>query len=110
MRRGFFVVVALAATGCPAELTAAGREVRLVEASGVSRCTRVGAVVGRGGNGPSTGDNERVATDQIRNRVAKLGGNAYAVTSREYDALHTVVRADAYRCPQWEPVRGLAPR
>lgn len=102
--------MALAATGCPTALTAAGREVRPVEASAVSRCTRLGAVVGRGGNGPSTGENERVATDQLRNRVAELGGNAYAVTSRDYDALHTVVHADAYRCPQWEPVRGLAPR
>lgn len=110
MRWSLVAALALAAAGCPAQLTQAGREVRPVEPHAVSRCTRLASVEAAAGNGPSTAENERVATDRIRNQVAKLGGNAYAVTARDANALRTVVHADAYRCPQWEPVRGLAPR
>lgn len=103
-------VLALAVTGCPAQLTQAGREVRPVEPAAVSRCTRLGVVEGTAGNGSSTAENERTATDRVRNQVAKLGGNAYAITGRDANAFRTVVHADAYRCPRWEPVKGLAPR
>lgn len=104
------LVLALAAGGCTAQLTQAGREVRLVEGTGVSRCTRLGPVEATGGNGASVDENERTATHLLRNRVAKLGGNAYAVTGRTVHPWGTVVQGDAYRCPLWEPVPGLEPR
>jgi hypothetical protein len=110
MRWWFAIGLALAAGGCAPGLTSAGREVRLFEGEAVSRCTRVGTVKGTGGNGPSTAENERLATIQVRNRVAQLGGNAYAITAREVTPLSTTVRADALRCPYWEPVPGLSPR
>lgn len=110
MRSSLAVLLALSAAACTAELTRAGREVRAVEPATVPRCTRLGAVEGAAGNGPSTAENERAATDRVRNQVARLGGNGYAITARDVNALRTVVRAEAYRCPGWEPVKGLAPR
>jgi hypothetical protein len=96
--------------GCPRQLTQAGGQVRSVAPDQVSRCTRLGAVEGSGANGPSTAENERSATDAVRNQVAELGGNAFAVTGRTVGVWRTAVQADVYRCPEWEPVRGLPPR
>jgi hypothetical protein len=107
--RDLTLVLATAALGCTAQLTRAGAEVRPVPPEQTYRCTYVGAVEGTGANGPSVADNENVATVDVRNRVAKLGGNAFVITGRSSHAWHSVVRADGYRCPQWEPVPGLAP-
>jgi hypothetical protein len=110
MRSPLLAAVLLAATGCLAHLTEAGAQVRSVPADGAGRCTRVAAVSGTGANGPSTAENEAVATDDVRNQVARLGGNAFTVTGRTVGPWRTVVQADALRCPAWEPVRGLPPR
>jgi hypothetical protein len=110
MRAASVILVALVAAGCSAPLSQAGREVRVMTSDAMSRCTRVGSVAGTGANGGSTAENERNATDEARNRAAELGGNAIAITSREVTPLFTKVRAEAYRCPTWDPVPGLAPR
>jgi hypothetical protein len=104
------ILLALAAAGCTSQLTRSGSTVRLVTREQTSRCTRVGAVEGTGANGGSAADNERTATNDVRNQVAKLGGNAFAVTNRDTGMWRSLVQADAYRCPEWEPVPGLAPR
>lgn len=103
-------LLALAAAGCTSQLTQAGAQVRPVQPEGLSRCELLAPVEGLGANGPSTAENELAATNDVRNRVAKLGGNAYAIRQRAVSTWRTVVQADAYRCPSWEPVRGLAPR
>lgn len=110
MRRPILSLVLLAGTACTAQLTEAGGHVRSVAAETVGRCTRLAPVSGLGANGPSTAENEASATNDLRNQVAKLGGNAFCVTGREVGAFRTVVHADALRCPEWEPVRGLPPR
>lgn len=110
MKPRLAILLALAAAGCTSQLTREGSTVRSVRSEQTARCTRIGAVEGTGANGPSATDNELAATNDVRNRVAKLGGNAFAVTTRDTGVWRSVVQADAYRCPQWEPVPGLAPR
>lgn len=111
MRGVLLTLLWISAAGCSSHLAQAGpADVRPVEGAAISRCRRVGAVEGMGGNQPSTAENERAATDEVRRKVAKLGGNAYAISRRDAGLWHTVVEADAYICPQWQPVRGLAPR
>jgi hypothetical protein len=109
MNRTLAIVLALAAGGCATELTSAGREVRLFEGDAVDRCTLVAVVSATSANGASNEDNERIATIMVRNRVAAKGGNAYTIIAREVTPLSTTVKADALRCPYWEPIKGLAP-
>jgi hypothetical protein len=114
--RSALLAVAVLASGCAAhlldvaQLTQAGAQVRSVPAEGVARCTRLAAVAGSGANYRSTAENEEVATVDVRNQVAQLGGNAFSVTARTVRPWRTVVQADALRCPEWEPVPGLLPR
>lgn len=111
MRRALLALLAaVVASGCPAHLTEAGARVRIVSADALPRCTRLAPVSFTAANGASTADNEAVATDRVRNEVAALGGNAFHVTARDVGRFRTVVHADALRCPEWEPVRGLPPR
>lgn len=111
--RTLAAILVTAAAGCSSQLARGqvpASDVREVRGAAVTRCTRVGSVNARGGNGPSTADNEGVAVAGVRRKVANLGGNAFAITRRDVGLLSTLVEADAYRCPDWEPVRGLAPR
>lgn len=110
MRRPLLALVLFAASGCPAHLTEAGAPVRSVPAEAVARCTRIAPVTFTAANGPSTAENEAAATDRVRNEVAALGGNAFHVTAREVGPFRTILHADALRCPEWEPIRGLPPR
>lgn len=103
-------LLAVTLAGCTTQLTQAGLQVRSVPPDRTARCLLLGPVEGSRANGASASDNERDATNDVRNRVAKLGGNAFAVTRRDSNPWRSLVQADAYRCPEWEPVPGLAPR
>jgi hypothetical protein len=105
------LIAILAAAGCAtAPLTQGGARVRAVLPDQTSRCRLLGPVEGSHANGASVQENEAFATDDVRNQVAKLGGNAFAVTRRTSSMWRSVVAADAYQCPDWEPVPGLAPQ
>ena len=103
----------LAAAGCashrvPFEVPA--DEVVEIQANRVARCRALGAVRGWNANGASVAENARRALEDVRHKVAHLGGNAFVVTRRTDQVWRSVVDADAYLCPSWEPVPGLAPR
>ena len=103
-------LVAIACAACTAQLTEGGARVRTVPPEAAPRCRALGTVEGTGANGASAADNDYAATNDARNRAATLGANALVVTSRTSNLWRGSVRADAYACPQWEPVPGLAPR
>ncbi len=107
------IAVALVATACAAytvQLTEGGARVRTVPPESAPRCRALGTVEGTGANGVTAADNDLAATNAARNRAAKLGANALVVTQRTSNMWRSSVRADAYACPQWEPVPGLSPR
>jgi hypothetical protein len=103
------ILAAIGVAGCASQLTQAGARVRQVQPESVTRCQQLGAVSGSHANAASVSDNELAALDDVRNRVAALGGNAFAVTSRTSSMWRAVVQADAYLCPDWDPVPGLPP-
>ncbi len=103
-------LVAIACAACTAQLTEGGARVRTVPPEAAPRCRALGTVEGTGANGATAADNELAATNDARNRAAKLGANALVVTQRTSSMWRSTVRAEAYACPQWEPVPGLAPR
>ena len=80
-----------------------------LQPDGAARCRLLAAVEGAHANGASVVENEETALQEVRARVAKLGGNAFVVTSRSSGVWRSVVHADAYLCPSWEPVPGLPP-
>ncbi len=103
-------LVAIACAACTVQLTEGGARVRTVAPEAAPRCRALGTVEGTGANGASAADNELAATNDARNRAAKLGANALVITQRTSGMWRSSVRADAYACPQWEPVPGLSPR
>jgi hypothetical protein len=74
-----------------------------------ARCRLLAAVEGAHANGANVAENEETALLEVRAGVAKLGGNAFVVTKRTSGVWRSVVQADAFLCPTWEPVPGLAP-
>jgi hypothetical protein len=113
MRTPWVLLLALAAAGCVrvhTRLTPGGSEVRAVEGDAVDRCTLLAVVSGTGANGSSTAANEAAATMVLRNLVAERGGNAYAIIDRSVTPFSTTVKADALRCPYWEPIPCLPPQ
>jgi hypothetical protein len=60
-------------------------------------------------NAGSVALNDLEALETVRARVAKLGGNAFLVSRRDSGMWRSVIQADAYLCPSWEPVPGLPP-
>jgi hypothetical protein len=66
-------------------------------------------VEGSHANAGSVALNDQEAIETIRARVAKQGGNAFLVTHRDSGMWRSVIQAEAYRCPSWEPVPGLPP-
>ena len=100
---------ALVVLGCTAQLTRAGSQVHRIQPDAATRCRFLGAVAGSHANGASVTDNELGATNELRNRVAQMGGNAFVLTHTNSNMWRSVAQADAYLCPSWEPVPGLPP-
>lgn len=107
------MLAAVAAAGCASPRPATqlrADEVVQIQPNRVARCRHLGAVQGAHANGGSVAQNEFFAIEDARVQVAKMGGNAFAVPHRTSNPWRSVVQADAYLCPSWEPVPGLAPR
>jgi radical SAM superfamily enzyme with C-terminal helix-hairpin-helix motif len=103
------VVAGCATPGPTVAPPPAPAEIREVRADAVSRCRLLGPVEASHANAGSVALNELEALETARSRVAKLGGNAFLVTRRDSGMWRTVIQADAYLCPSWEPVPGLPP-
>ena len=106
-------VLAAVCAGCaPARpaLRVPVEEVVQVQPDRVARCRSLGALRAAHANGASVAENEDAAIADVRAQVARMGGNAFAITHRASGVWRSVVEADAYLCPSWEPVPGLAPR
>lgn len=106
------ILAVVAAAGCatarPAAQAHAGEVVQL-QPDRVKRCRYLGAVQGIHANGTSVAQNDGFAIEEVRGQVARMGGTAFAITGRDSNMWRSVVHANAYLCPSWEPVPGLAP-
>lgn len=106
------LLAAVAVAGCASRrspLQVHAEEVVQIQRDRVGRCRPLGAVQGRHANGASVAENEHYATEDVRGKVARIGGNAYTVEGRDDRMWGSTVRAEAYLCPSWEPVPGLPP-
>ena len=95
------VVSLLAASmlaGCATSINPDGALVREVSPDKIPSCRFVGYVTATEAFGWDIHDDRRGALNQIRNKVAELGGNYYLLTN---DSSHVVAsfEASAYRCP-----------
>ena len=98
-----------ATAGPPAAPPPPTPEVRELRSDAISPCLLLGPVEGSHANAGSVALNDLEALETVRARVAKLGGNAFVVRKRTTGMWRSVVHADAYLCPSWEPVPGLPP-
>jgi hypothetical protein len=91
-------VLILALAGCSTELSHAGQSVRQISLDSANSCQFLGPVTGSESMGLDEAMDTTSAYNKVRNSVARLGGNAFAVLSSSTSSLSTVVQADAYRC------------
>lgn len=104
------LLVAVAGCAAAAPVRQPPADVVQIRADRAERCKLVGPVEGSHANGGSVAENEWFAVEDARGRAAKEGANAIVVRNRASSMWRTVVKADAYLCPSWEPVPGLAPQ
>lgn len=93
------LVLASSLTACAAQLTQEGRMVRQIQADWATRCEFLGVLDASEGSGWDVADDRRGALNRIRNQIAQLGGNGFVVNQSTSSGIHTLIQADAYRCP-----------
>ena len=106
------LLAAVALSGCASvrPVPPAPPDVVQIQPDRVARCRSLGAVQGAHANGASVSENEDAAIEDVRGQASRMGGNAFVITHRTSGVWRSVVQADAYLCPSWEPVPGLAPQ
>ncbi len=100
MKRICVCGIALTLSACVVQLTQAGSRVRRIQPDWATQCQFLGVVEGAFGNGASVSDDQLGAMNDLRNNVAAMGGNAYAITHGSSSVFQSVIQADAYRCPE----------
>lgn len=107
MRGLALVAVALTLAGCAAKLTPAGARVR--EVAGADRvrssCEFLGIIDAVERSGWDLADDRRGAMNQIRNRVAEMGGDAFLLVGSGVDLMGANAQAEAYSCGTEAPPR-----
>ena len=94
------IMSSLILTGCAmTALTSEGTMVRKVSPSWSMKCEFLGVVSAHEYMGFNKANNKVSALNDIRNQVAALGGNAYAISESASEKYSVNVQADAYRCP-----------
>lgn len=99
----FILLVLTVLTGCAAPITKDGSQVRKISPDGVNDCKFLGIVETDGGLFYSSlPEARRDMYNKLRNETARLGGNAYAVTTVEAERGLSLpfAQADAYDCPK----------
>lgn len=92
------ILFCLMIMGCSIHLTKEGGMVRLVSEQERNTCEFIGVVTGSMSMGASSGHDAESAMNEIRNRVAKLGGNGLRVINTDSDVLATTVTGEALKC------------
>lgn len=90
-------------TACAVPITKDGSQVRKISPDGVNDCKFLGIVETGGGLFYSSiPEARRDMYNKLRNETARLGGNAYAVTTVEAERGLSLpfAQADAYVCPK----------
>ncbi len=72
-----FIVLAIQATGCAADLTAGGSRVRVGREPPAAQCRELGLVYGSAGGGAYTTNEYKMegAQNELRNKAAEMGGD-----------------------------------
>lgn len=71
-----FALVLCGTVGCVSSVTSTGSKIRLVSESQKESCQYLGIVTAHAGFGWSSAHNTEGVLNELRNKVAKLGGNA----------------------------------
>ena len=99
MRNTFLIItISCLLIGCATQLTQNGRLVRQIQPDWATKCKFLGVVDASEGNGWDIADDRRGALNKIRNQIASMGGNAFAVSQITSNGFRTLIQVDAYSC------------
>ena len=108
--RSVLIVLALGVlASCATPLTVDGGSVLQLSSGAQASsmdCVFLGVLEGIEGSGLDIGDDQRGALNQVRNRAADMGANAFVVSMSTSTGWRTTVQAEAYHCPT---IEGTAP-
>ena len=85
--------------GCAGSFGGRSARIREVQEGEAARCKYLGVVESSERSGWNMSDDQLGAMNNVRKRVAAMGGNAYTIAHGEPATSGVVVRADVYRCP-----------
>lgn len=91
------VLFVLLLTGCVTTITREGGTIRPITAEQKQKAEYLGIVTGSFSWGYSTAEDAESAMNEVRNKAAKLGGNAIYIVNIDSNPLNTTVVADVYR-------------
>ena|GEM_PF-864886 len=83
---------------CVVGLNKYGASVRSVQDKINYKCKFITTVTGSGSWGTSSAHDAEGAMNEIRNRVAEVGGNAFKILNIDSDAFTSTVVAEALKC------------
>lgn len=92
------LTLTLILSGCVIQLKPEGKNVRIVEDKAAHQCRFIEVVTGSGSWGASTAHDAEGAMNELRNRAAKVGGNAIKIVNLDSDIFTTAVVAEALDC------------
>lgn len=99
MKKIICVAWLLFVISCGISLTREGAEVRVVtEGQKEKYCQFISIVTGSMSMGASTSHDAESAMNEVRNKVARAGGNAMRIIKSDSDIFATTVVAEALKC------------
>lgn len=99
MFKNFLCFPLLLLAACTTELSQEATKVRRIPAAINSGCSFLGPVSGAEYMGMSISDDAESALNQVRNKVAEMGGNSYVINGSSTTYEGSIYQADAYLCP-----------
>ena len=106
MKKVILILSILILNSCAVNLSTAGKEIRIVSSDMKDCCCEsLGIVSGSWGMGMSQGMDAESSYNQVRNDVAKLGGNAFWVITSSTNEYASQVQAEALKCNFSQKIR-----
>lgn len=92
------IIITLIGCSQITQLTQHGRLVRTIHPDWTIKCKFLGVIDAAEYNGWTVVENKKGVLNQIRNKVADLGGDAFIISQNTSDSFGSYIQAEVYVC------------